>query len=106
MVDRSRAFSEPPIAQLIWWIADDDIEFHIEPFFGLISMNEGVGVAFHLGPSLITLLVCSAGHATPLLPGVLHPHEVDISFGIVEGLADGILPVGRFGAVKGPSRKE
>ena len=42
----------------------------------------------------------------PVVPSVLHPPEADIPFGIVEGLADGILPVGRLGAVNGPPRKQ
>src|ERR1022692_233480 len=106
MVNRPRALSETPIAQLIRWIADDDIEFHVEDFLWLVGMNEGVGVTLQLGPSLIALLIRSAVRATPALPGVLHPPEADISFGIIEGLADGILSVGRLGAVYGPPRKQ
>ena len=97
MVNRSRAFSEPSIAQLIRRIADNDIEFHVEAVLWFVGMNEGVGVAFQLGPSLIALLAGSTVDATPISPGVLHAPEPNISVGVVEGLADGILPVGRLG---------
>src|ERR1035441_5861265 len=106
MVNRSRAFSVPPIAHLVRRIADDDIEFHVEGFLWPVGMNEGVGVAFQLGPALIALLIRSAVNAMPVLPSVLYPPEADIPFGIVKGIADRILSVRRLGTVNGPPRKE
>ena len=96
----------PAIVQLIWWIADNDIEFHVKDTLRLVSMNESIGMAFQFFPPFIGLFAGSAVHATPVGPGVLHAPEPNISFGVVEGLADGILSVGRLGAVNGPPRKQ
>jgi hypothetical protein len=62
-------------------------------------MNEGISMALQVTSSFIALLVDSAVFATLTRPGVLHAPEPNISIGVVEGLTDGILPVGRLGAI-------
>ena len=55
----------PPIAQLIRRVADDDVKFHVEDFLWLVGMNEGVGVALQLGPSLMALFRRGPSNVTP-----------------------------------------
>jgi predicted ATPase len=70
--------SAPPvtaIAELIWRIADDYVEFHFEDLLGVPGMNEAVGVGFEFSAPCVVFLVCSAEFAAPILPGVLNARE-------------------------------
>ena len=58
----------PPIFQLIWRIADDDIEVHVENLLRLECVDEFVGVAFQGGVSVIALFGHSTVFASPVLP--------------------------------------
>src|SRR5271165_6702363 len=106
MVNRSRTFSEPPIAQLIGRIADDDIEFHVKNLLWRICVNEGIGMAFQFAAPVVVLLVGSAIPATTIFPGVLNALEADIALRVVKYLTDGILSICYLAAVHGPTRNQ
>ena len=87
-------------------IADNDIEFHVEDLLQRFGVYELIGVALQFLAAVILIFAGATKHATTVLPSVLNTPEMDIALRVVEGLADGILPVGRLGAVNGPPRKQ
>ena len=99
VINRSCAFSEPAVAQLVRRVADDDIEFHVEDFLRLVGVNKGVGVALQFVAPLVIPLIGPAVHATAILPGMFHALKMDVTFRAVERFAGGILPVGGFRAI-------
>ena len=69
-------------------------------------MYELISVTLKVRAAVIPVFAGATKDATIALPSVLNAPEADIALRVVESLADGILPVGRLGAVYGPARKQ
>ena len=90
---------------LIWRIADNDVESHIEDVLWFVCVKELVSMGFQIGATLVCFLTGSAVPATAISPGVFHSSETDVTFEVVKGFADRILPVRRLRIVHRPTRK-
>src|SRR6202051_2076551 len=106
MVNRSRAFSEPPIAQLIRRIADNDIEFHVENVLRLVGVDELIGVGFQFATPVKLFLAYSAKSTSSMFPSMLNSIKADIALPVGECGADGVFPVGGLGAVHRPAGEQ
>ena len=87
-------------------IADNDIEFHVEYLLRFFGMDKFIGVSFQFLAPVVILLACAAKHAMTIFPSMFYALETDIALGFVESFADGILPVGRFGAIHRTAGKQ
>lgn len=132
MVDRCCTVAEAAAVELVWRVADDDVELHVvseqlgDSSLDVVGVDEGVGVGLKVlttveglltGRAVLALAVgelldlvpVGVGSDDPLRaadPGVLNRLEPDVSVLIGERLGDRMGAVRQLRAIDAPAREQ
>lgn len=100
LIDRSGAFAETTVTELIWRVTDDNVKLHVENPLWMISMNEFVGVAFQLTAAVVLISLSAAVDASITSPHMLDGLVMDMPVRSVEHVIDRIFAVRFFGTIQ------